>query len=288
VVGGGSEVRYTGCAIFAFDCYDRQLEFIVAHNVPNAERVSVHFGEEGVGGPVLFSVDSRNLQAVFGSRILTHEEQYYLYTRQLYITVSSNSSLVEVIRGQIGTTYTLYSYLSGTFVSSPVTTSALGCATFLFTNQTREFDYAIYHTVADPILVTLSKGSEGQEGFVDRIFPSLNSPIRGNNFLLDDDEVEALAFEDLYVQVVSSSYPVVGEIRGQIKQIRPCKPQDDYRLSLSDPDTFYSRYYSSGVTSGQLTIGYFQSSDSSPLPSPLSLLLLLSSLVVVSLHFLSF
>ena len=274
---GSDNSDNTGCGIFSFDCESKLFEFIVMHTIRNSVSVNIGFGKIGEDGPTLYSVNSRNISAVFGSRYLSYEEEYYLYTDQLFVTVSSGDFPEAEIRGQISTNFDFYAYLSGTFVSSPITTAAVGCATFLYTNRTRVFDYAIYHSVESPIEVTMSVGAEGQEGVVDRIFPAVSSPIRGDSFILDDDEIEALAYENLYVQVVSTSYPYVGEIRGQIKRIKPCKPNDDNQLSLSEPDTFNSRAYSSGVTSGQLTSGYFGSSDSNILNANILLILVIFS-----------
>lgn len=274
----------SGCGIFSYDCDSKLFEFIVMHTIRDSVSVNIGFGAEGENGAILYSVNSRNISAVYGSRYLTYEEVYYLYTYQLFVTVSSTDFEEFEIRGQINTEFDFYAYLSGTFVSSPVTTAAVGCSTFLYTNATRVFDYAIYHSVSSPIEVTLSVGAEGQEGVVDRIFPSVSSPIRGDNFLLDDDEIEALAYENLYVQVVSTSYPYVGEIRGQIKRVKPCKPNDDNQLSLSEPETFNSRLYSSGVTSGQLTSDYFGSSDSSILNANILLIIVIISAYLLVLY----
>ena len=269
----GVESDNTGCSIFAFDCSTRLLEFIVIHTIRDSQSVSISFGESGVIGPALYSVDSSNQSSVFGSVRLTPEEQYYLYTYQLYVWVNSDDFPSGEIRGQIDTTNDFYSYLSGTFVTTPVTTSALGCATFTFTQENRTFNYAVYHTVKNALSVNLGVGSEGEGGFIDRIFPAVESPIRGDTFILDDDEIEALAYDRLYVQVVSTDYPFVGEIRGQIKQLKPCKPQAPYGEFVPSSNPRYVFYTGN-------TVDYASSNSFLLIPNLLFIVIVIFCLII--------
>jgi hypothetical protein len=198
------------------------------HTIRDAQSVLIGVGLEGTAGPSIFFVNSQTLSSVYGSFFLSYDEEYYLYTNQLFVMVNSNDYPSGEIRDQIGTLYDFYAYMSGTFVNGAVSTSALGCATFTLTDSNRTFNYDIFHSVSSPIEITLNVGADGEEGPVDRVFPGTHSPIKGNDFILDDDEIDNIAHNNMYVQIRSDVYQYPGEIRGQLKRVKPCIPQPYY------------------------------------------------------------
>ena len=64
-----------------------------------------------------------------------------------FVSQSLTLILSKQIRGQIGVEYQFYSYLSGTNVVPPVTTSSVGCATFRLSSNNQALDYDIHHSV---------------------------------------------------------------------------------------------------------------------------------------------
>ena len=80
--------RSRGCAIFAYDCSAARLDYLVFHNVPSALSASIYAGAPGVAGSLFFDL-SRFQNPIFGSQILTAEEEYLLYQKQLYVGISS-------------------------------------------------------------------------------------------------------------------------------------------------------------------------------------------------------
>jgi hypothetical protein len=82
--------RARGCAIFAYDCKAARLDYLVFHNVPSALSASIYAGAVGISGSLFFDL-SRFENPIFGSRILTAEEEYLLYQKQLYVGITSLS-----------------------------------------------------------------------------------------------------------------------------------------------------------------------------------------------------
>merc|ERR1712100_919066 len=136
--------------------------------------------------------------------------------RELFVLITSEQFPSGEIRGQITVDFDLWAYLSGTSVVSPVTTPAVGIATMtLQGDQNRRVDYSIFHSI---------------------VFPSVFSPIRGDDIVLDDDELEAFATEGSYISILSDSYPFIGEVRGQIRRVNPCTASNDNSLTISQSD----------------------------------------------------
>lgn len=227
------ETNNRGCALIAYNCKSRLMEYLVMHDVPDPRGAFVGTGLAGEFGATLFAMPYDSA-AIYGAVRLTGEEEFSLYTYNLFVMVASLQFPSGEIRGQINIEFDWYAYLSGTNVVSPVTTSAVGCATFkLLGEQNRIFDYSIFHTVKLPLQAQLFVGYEGDNGELSRTFRTVFSPIRGDDIILDDDDLQALVTDASYISIASSSYPAVGEIRGQIRRIRPCNPNTDRVLTLS-------------------------------------------------------
>lgn len=264
-LSGGQEVPSTntnnrGCGLVAYDCLTRTLEYLVMHNVPDATGAFVHAAPENNNGAVLFALENF-ISPIYGSVQLTLEEELILYTQQMYFNIASEDFNSGEIRGQITVEADWWAYLSGTNVVPPVTTEAVGCATFFLDGeQNRILNYDIHHSVATPQEVTLEIGQEGQNGDLDLVFPSIFSPIRGDSFVLDDDDLEAFVTESSYVTVLSEAYPFIGEVRGQIKRVNPCRATNDNSLTLSV----------SGVDEGPGFTTYEATSQFTPNGSPRS------------------
>lgn len=237
-LSGGEEVpdvstSSKGCGIVAYNCETRVLEYLVQHNVANPTGAFIHAAERGDNGAALFSL-SNHVSPIYGAVQLTLEEELFLYTQQLYFNVVSNEFPNGEIRGQIGIDADWWAYLSGTNIIPPVTTEAVGCATFFLEgDQNRILNYAVHHSVVSPRKVTLQAGEEGQNGPEIFSLPSVFSPIRGDSVVFDDDDLEAFVTNNMYVSVESETYPVLGEIRGQIRRIDPCRSTHDNTLTFS-------------------------------------------------------
>lgn len=213
------------------------MEYIVMHNVANITGIVFGGGEAGQQGTPLWSARTFRTP-VFGSRILSPEEEFLLYSNQLYVLITSTDFPAGELIGYYTTDFDWVAYLSGTNIVPPISTPAAGCAIFRLTategsEATNQLNYEIFHSVQLPLQAFLQVAYEGSNGPVDRIFESVFSPIRGNDIILDDDELEALTVNALYVTVTSEDFPLFGEVRGQIRRISPCNPQSDNLLSIT-------------------------------------------------------
>jgi len=217
----------------AYDCDTKILEYVVMHNIPDARGAFIGAAPEGDFGITLFSL-GRGISPIYGSVQLTAEEELLLYSRGLYVSVVSVEYSSGEIRGQITADFDWYAYISGTNVVSPVTTPAVGIATMrLEGEQNRRLDYAIFHSVELPLRATVNIGYEGENGALDLILPSVFSPIRGDDIVLDDDELEAFVAGGVYFSITSIDCPFLGEIRGQVRRINPCSASNDNSLTVS-------------------------------------------------------
>ena len=77
-----------GAGIFAYDCETRLLEYMVFHNEANAIRASMHIASPGLEGGPVFDL-ARVASPIFGSRVLSLEEELLLYTQQFYVSITS-------------------------------------------------------------------------------------------------------------------------------------------------------------------------------------------------------
>eukprot|EP01095_Lingulamoeba_sp_RSL-Kostka_P002695 TRINITY_DN13606_c0_g1_i1.p1 TRINITY_DN13606_c0_g1~~TRINITY_DN13606_c0_g1_i1.p1 ORF type:complete len:651 (+),score=275.06 TRINITY_DN13606_c0_g1_i1:40-1992(+) len=220
-----------GCAIVTYDCDERIMEYFIVHDIENPTSAFLHAGPIGEIGSARFSL-SRSESPIYGAIQLTLEEEFLLYSQQLYFNIYSGAFSSGEIRGQITIEYDFYAYISGTNVVPPVTTSSVGCATMdLIGDQSRIMDYQIIHHVSDPDSTAIRTAREGENGGITFRMQSTRSPIEGNDYILDDDELQDLKNENLYLSVASGDFPF-GEIRGQIKRIKPCVVSRDDSLTL--------------------------------------------------------
>jgi len=220
-----------GCAIFTYDCSSQLFEYLVFHNVQSATSAIIEQAVNGSTGAALFGL-SRAQSPIFGFNYLSLEEEYLLYSLQLYVNIISTNNPQGEIRGNINVQYQYYAYLSGTQINPPITTGSLGCATFSFGNN-RTMNYDIEHSVAFPLSTEFSLGAYGQNGLYQFSFPNTASPIQGS-VDLDDDELANLVEGFTYVTVRSSTY-FSGEIRVQIFRVNPCTVTRDNGISAPAP-----------------------------------------------------
>lgn len=222
-----------GAGLFAYHCDTKILEFVILHNVPDARSAFIGTAAAGQPGINLFSLGS-GASPIYGSVQMNNEEEVLLYSRNLYTTIVSVEFPQGEIRGQISVEYDWWAYLSGTNVVSPVTTAAVGVATLqLSGQQNRRLDYSIFHSVEFPLRATINIAREGQNGPLDLVFPTVFSPIRGDDIVFDDDELEAFVTEGAYISITSIDNPFLGEVRGQIRRVDPCKAGSDNSLTIS-------------------------------------------------------
>ena len=159
--------------------------------------------DELVRTDALVTISSHS-SPIYGSVLLSDEEELLLYSRELFVLITSEQFPSGEIRGQITVDFDFWAYLSGTSVVSPVTTPAVGIATMtLQGDQNRRVDYSIFHSVEFPLRVNINVARAGSNGPLDIVFPSVFSPIRGDDIVLDDDELEAFATEGSYISILS-------------------------------------------------------------------------------------
>ena len=222
-----------GGGLFAYNCATKVLEYLIMHNVAGATGAFIGNGVKDEAGTPLFSL-SNSQSPIFGSVLLSLQEELFLYTRGLFVLVASATSPSGEIRGQISEEYDWWAYLTGSGVVPSVSTSAVGLATMqLKGNANRALDYAIFHNVEFPLRATMNVAYEGNNGQSNFAFKNVFSPIRGNDFLMDDDDLQAFTTDASYISITSSDYPFLGEIRGQIHRINPCVPDNDNVLTVS-------------------------------------------------------
>jgi len=238
--------KVSGCAIVTYDCETRVMEYLVMHDLRGASGALVQAAPQGKSGSARFSL-SRVQSPIYGEVQLTLEEEFLLYTGQLYFNLLHPNAPTGAIRGQINVDRDFWSYLSGTNVVPPVTTSAVGCGTFEITGDSkRVLNYDIHHSVADPTIADIRISHEGANGKPTQTFASVVSPISGEDIIFDDDELQDYIDGDLYVLIRSTQYPL-GEIRGQIYRVNPCVVTRDDQLTL--PEGAPSVVISTGLSS---------------------------------------
>jgi len=234
VVPAVTASRNRGCALFSFNCETHTLEYLIMHDIPDARFGFIGVGEPGAVGISLFSLN-RGASPITGAIQLTTRDEVLLYARQLYVLITSEQYPFGEIRGQINVDNDWWAYLSGTNVVNPVSTASVGCATFFLEGESnRLLNYAIFHDAPEAFRATLSVAPEGKLGPVNRVFRHIYSPIRGNDIQLDDDDLEALVTESMYITIHSNEYPELGQLRGQIKRVNPCTVRHDNSLTVSN------------------------------------------------------
>jgi hypothetical protein len=220
-----------GCGLFTYDCSSQLFEYLIFHNVPSPTSAIVEQAINGSTGTTLFGL-SRATSPIFGSISLSLEEEYLLYSLQLYVNIISLNDPQGEIRGNINVQYQYYAYLSGSQENPPVTTSSIGCATFFFAGN-RTMNYDIEHSVPSPVSTNFDIGATGQNGRFSFSFPNTVSPVQGT-IELDDDELSNLVEGLTYIQITSTAYSS-GEIRGQIFRVNPCTVTQDNGISAPAP-----------------------------------------------------
>jgi len=220
-----------GCGLFTYDCQTRLFEYLIIHNVPAATSAIVEQAINGSTGTTLFGL-SRAQSPIFGFRYLSLEEEFLLYSLQLYVNIISINNPQGDIRGNINVENQYFTYLSGSQINPPITTGSIGCATYFFTNN-RTMNYDIQHTVPFPIATDFIIGATGQNGRFAFSFPNTVSPIQGT-VDLDDDELANLVDGLVYINVRSTAN-FNGEIRGQIFRVNPCTVTRDNGISAPAP-----------------------------------------------------
>ena len=203
---------------------------LIMHNVPDANGGFISASNTNGEVAPIFSLPSSQ-SPIYVSQKLTPQQEYFLFSQVLTVTITSPDFPQGEITGAISVKYDFYAYLSGSNIIPPVTTSAVGCVT-LTLDKNNQLDYSIFHTVQSPVEVNLNYGNEGENGAVADVFPSTVSPIRGTTFELSSNELQALVYEQIYISVNSEDYPYLGEIRGQIKRVAPCTESEDQVFSV--------------------------------------------------------
>jgi hypothetical protein len=260
------------------------LEFLILHDIPDASRMFIFTGP--ANQPQIVTELPTPGSPVYGTLKLSPQIELLLYRQQLSILITSPEFPQGEISGEISVAFDWWVYLSGTNVVSPVTTASVGCATMrLEGDQNRRLNYEILHSVPvnNTLDVLLAIGKEGENGVVDRIFASSASPIRGDDIIMDDDELEAYVTDRAYLLVTSDEYPYLGEIRGTIKRVNPCVASNDNVLTVSVSDGVYNPQRSVTGNGGGSSAG---SSDASVVsPSYLSTIACIFSFIVIMLNY---
>ena len=208
--------RARGCSIVTYDCVTGKLEYLVYHNVPNALSATIFSGTVGSNGAPVVEL-SRIESPITGFTVLSYEDEYALYSQELYIVIGSAAFPDGEVRGQLTTEYDFFAYLSGTWVTPPVSTAAVGCAVFkLDTSSTmsgHKLSYGIHHgvrseRVSERARVECSRLTHGSTQVSQPISVTLNKGA----------ELEDWLGGKMYLSVTSAKYPN-GELRGQVYRI---------------------------------------------------------------------
>lgn len=211
-----------GCGLFSYNCHTSTLEYIVYHTVTQPTTASVFFGAEGQIGSVVFSLPTA-ISPIYGSIVLSEVQALRLFNESFYVLVQSAQFPTGEIRGQISTTFGYYSYLSGINSNPPITTAAVGCATYrLIGDVVTKLDFDIEYNTAFPQSVFLMEGAHDVNGPLNRVLS--NTPINtaiGDGELMSTRDVTLFTTGRLYVQVNTMGFPSSGELRGQILPIDP-------------------------------------------------------------------
>eukprot|EP01094_Clydonella_sp_ATCC50884_P015303 TRINITY_DN2588_c0_g1_i4.p1 TRINITY_DN2588_c0_g1~~TRINITY_DN2588_c0_g1_i4.p1 ORF type:complete len:634 (-),score=275.03 TRINITY_DN2588_c0_g1_i4:1018-2892(-) len=229
-----------GCALFTLDCTSRLLEYFIVHTVQQPIGANLYRGAPGETGLQLFALSS-SASPIYGSIVLDVNHFFPVLTEGAYVDVASALYPRGEIRGAITAQRDWVAYLSGTGMPSPVTTSAVGCATFQVIAERGEvvLNYDITHSVKRPQVLTLRRGEEWVES--ERIIRQwgeyngrLEPTVTGDDEDLNEGELRDFRFEKTYLQVDSDDYPS-GEIRGQVFRLRPCNKASTPYSDLVDP-----------------------------------------------------
>lgn len=226
-----------GCAILTVDCDALRIEYLVVHNVEDAVLAVAGQGQRGEAGLVLFDL-ARPQSPIYGSHLLAPSERSLLFVQQIYFEVYAVGRADPVLRGQIERDNDYFAYLTGTQMIPPVTTAAVGCASFDL-RPDRVVDYDIVHTVKNPSAVGLYHGKIGQTqtlGEINALFSTYKSPMRGSDVQLSPLDRTRFREERMFLKVHSADYPN-GELRGQV--LRLLTASCDNSLGDPAPDPFF-------------------------------------------------
>jgi len=85
---------------------------------------------------------------------------------------------------------------------------------------TNTFRFQITHTVPNPIVAHIHRGYPGENGPVVLTFPSAQSPIDLDGYVLTNSEIQDLAANRLYFDIHNAAHPE-GAVRGPILPAQP-------------------------------------------------------------------
>ena len=89
-----------GCILVTYNCNNGEMEYLVVHNVPFAERAGAFFGVAGAVGPRLFNL-ARSASPIYGRQILDASSQNALIFGQMYFEIYQPGLATATIRGQV-------------------------------------------------------------------------------------------------------------------------------------------------------------------------------------------
>lgn len=221
----------TGVAVVSYHCDTNLMEYFIMHNVDDAVAAFAFEGGPNTNGPIQFSLDNFR-SPTYGSHVLNEEQEYALYTEQLYLSIISNQFPNGEIRGTLTSfDYDFYAYLTGSEIIPPVSTASVGLGLFKVVpsnpaapnNGFRALEFYVMHNIesTNALIGQIRGGFEGENGdLVLQFNQQVFSPFNGQ-FDVDDDDLQALVDDQLYLTILTDTHPL-GEIRGNIKRIKPC------------------------------------------------------------------
>lgn len=208
-----------GCAILTINCNSLEIEYLVVHNVEDAITATANAGPRGTAGTFLFDL-ARAQSPIYGTRTITATQRTQLFSRSMYFEVYKVGLADPVLRGQVENDNDYFAYLSGTQMIPPVTTSAVGCASFDL-RPDKVVDYDISHSVDFPSSIKLYTGAVGEPvhpGDFDYVLPKAQSPAHGSDVILRRIHQDAFRRERMFMVVQSADYPN-GELRGHVLRL---------------------------------------------------------------------
>jgi hypothetical protein len=203
-----------GFASFVLNANDT-VTYTVKNLLVSGTGASIHTGAVGVNGPLLFTLSGGPTLWSGTTAALTATDKANLGASGLYVQVDSATNPGGDIRGQIVPLPMLFgAHLTGDQETPPVSTSALGDATFVV-NSNGTITYNVTTTGLTGTAAHIHTGAFGVGGGVTFALSGGPTTWSGTTAAMTATQFATLQTLGMYVNVHTTAH-VNGEIRGQI------------------------------------------------------------------------
>jgi hypothetical protein len=203
-----------GFASFVLNANDT-LTYTVKNLLVSGTAASIHTGAVGVNGALLFTLSGGPTVWSGTTAALTATDKTNLRASGLYVEIDSTQNPAGDIRGQIAPMPIMFgAHLTGDQETPPVTTSALGDATFVV-NSNNTITYNVTTTGLTGTAAHIHTGAFGVGGAVTFALSGGPTKWSGTTAAMTAAQFETLQTLGMYVNVHTSAH-INGEIRGQI------------------------------------------------------------------------